>query len=182
MSDPHLDPNDPDALAAATQILDQHELLQHEDNIRSAVKRFIEVTGLAAADELELESSPGEGAKRIDLKTPDLLIEFKKRIGSKPGLDPDPEHVEQLDGYLETSQATGQPQRLGVLTDGKYWLLRWPGAGPVRTQKPYAFTFSSAAQWFALFEWPTRRIAGLRAPRHQSHRRKRPFPTRPGRE
>ena len=34
--------------------------------------------------------------------------------------------------------------RMGILTDGKRWLLRWPNAGPVRTAMPYAFTLEDA--------------------------------------
>ena len=33
---------------------------------------------------------------------------------------------------------------MGVLTDGKHWFLRWPGAGPVRTSPPHAFVLESA--------------------------------------
>ena len=42
---------------------------------------------------------------------------------------------------------------MGVLTDGKYWLLRWPNAGPVKTVEPYAFTFDSPDRWVALHDW-----------------------------
>ena len=28
---------------------------------------------------------------------------------------------------------------MGILTDGKYWLLRWPGAGEPRSVPPYAY-------------------------------------------
>ena len=42
---------------------------------------------------------------------------------------------------------------MGILTDGKYWLLRWPGAGPVTTAPPYAFTLEHPDRWIALYEW-----------------------------
>ena len=42
---------------------------------------------------------------------------------------------------------------MGVLTDGKHWLLRWPGAGEVRTTYPYAFTLENADGWLPLYEW-----------------------------
>ena len=42
---------------------------------------------------------------------------------------------------------------MGILTDGKYWLLRWAAAGPVRTVYPYGFVLENADQWFRLFEW-----------------------------
>ena len=43
--------------------------------------------------------------------------------------------------------------RIGVLTDGKYWVLRWPNAAKVNTSPPYAFTLTDADRWYALYEW-----------------------------
>ena len=41
------------------------------------------------------------------------------------------------DDYLAQSAKQGRV-RMGVLTDGKHWLLRWPGAGEeVRLTRPY---------------------------------------------
>ena len=44
---------------------------------------------------------------------------------------------------------------MGILTDGKRWLLRWPNAGPVKaTALPYAFTLEdSQTAGSSLFEW-----------------------------
>ena len=42
---------------------------------------------------------------------------------------------------------------MGVLTDGKHWLLRWPGAGEVKTTYPYAFTLENPDGWLPLYEW-----------------------------
>ena len=42
---------------------------------------------------------------------------------------------------------------MGILTDGKRWLLRWPSAGPVKTALPYAFTLGEPDRWLALYEW-----------------------------
>ena len=42
---------------------------------------------------------------------------------------------------------------MGILTDGKYWLLRWPNAGPARTVPPYAFTLEDPDGWITLYEW-----------------------------
>ena len=42
---------------------------------------------------------------------------------------------------------------MGILTDGRYWLLRWPGPGEARTVYPYAFTLESGDRWLPLFEW-----------------------------
>ena len=79
-------------------------------------------------------------------------MEFKRRIGSRGGLEPNPDYVDQLDDYLEQSDRHGK-LRKGVLTDGKHWLLRIPNAGPVKTTLPYAFTFDDPDRWFKLFEW-----------------------------
>ena len=65
----------------------------------------------------------------VDLSALNTFIEFKRRIGSARGFDPNPEYVEQLDDYLAQSEATGTSVRMGILTDGKHWLLRWPNAG-----------------------------------------------------
>ena len=78
-------------------------------------------------------------------------MEFKRRIGSRGGLDPNPDYVDQLDDYLEQSDRQRANVRMGVLTDGKHWLLRWPHAGPVKTTLPYAFTFDDPDRWFNLF-------------------------------
>ena len=58
-----------------------------------------------------------------------------------------------MDDYLAQSEAAGRGVRIGVLTDGKHWLLRWPNAGEVRTTPPYAFMLDSADRWFLLYEW-----------------------------
>ena len=43
---------------------------------------------------------------------------------------------------------------MGILTDGKYWVLRWANASKtVNTSRPYAFTLQDADRWFLLFEW-----------------------------
>ena len=42
---------------------------------------------------------------------------------------------------------------MGILTDGKFWLLRWPNAGPARTVPPYAFTLEDPDGWITLYEW-----------------------------
>ena len=42
---------------------------------------------------------------------------------------------------------------MGVLTDGRHWLLRWPGAGPVRTAPPHGFVLENPDRWFLLYEW-----------------------------
>ena len=57
----------------------------------------------------------------------------------RPAANSNPQYVEQLDDYLAQSASQGRV-RMGILTDGKRWLLRWPGAGEVRLTRPYAFT------------------------------------------
>ena len=110
-------------------------------------------TGLVKPDEMEEENPPAEGSRRaVDLTALDTFIEFKRRIGTTGGFNPDPKNVDQLDDYLAQSQKQGRV-RMGILTDGKYWLLRWPNAGPVKTVLPYAFTLEDPDRWFILYEW-----------------------------
>ena len=93
------------------------------------------------------------GRRAVDLTALDTFIEFKRRIGTAAGFNPDPANVAQIDEYLELSKADGKGVRTGILTDGKHWLLRWPEAGPVRTAPPYGFVLESAEQWLPLYEW-----------------------------
>ena len=39
---------------------------------------------------------------------------------------------------------------MGILTDGKRWLLRWPRAGEVRLTRAYAFTLDRPDGWYPL--------------------------------
>ena len=104
------------------------------------MRDFLIVTGLVRADEIVEENPPAQGSRRaVDLAALDTFIEFKRRIGTAGGFNPNAEYVQQLDDYLEQSEEQGRV-RMGILTDGKRWLLRWPNAGPVRTALPYAFT------------------------------------------
>ena len=149
----HIDPNDPDCAEAAAEILRRHDAGQLEANITSAVRDFLVRTRLVNSNEIREEDPPAEGSRSaVDLTALDTFIEMKRRIGTTAGFDPDPENVKQLDDYLEQSQQQGRV-RMGVLTDGKYWLLRWPGAGPVTTAPPYAFTLEHPDRWIALYEW-----------------------------
>ncbi len=149
----HLDYNDPASLAAASEMLRRHDLGEPEANITSAVRDFLIATRLAKSDEIVEENPPAEGSRRaVDLTALDTFIESKRRIGSTGGLDPNPDYVEQLDDYLEQSQKQGRV-RMGILTDGRHWLLRWPNAGPVKATPPYAFTLDDPDRWFTLYEW-----------------------------
>ena len=117
----------PDAdslVAAASRLLDHHrrsvstgeEIKSTESDIRAAIRDLFAVSELARREDMTLESD------RTDLRTGEAIIEVKRRIGK--GTDPDPKHVEQLDGYLDDARLKGDPERLGILTDGKHWALR----------------------------------------------------------
>ena len=125
----HLDVNDERYPDAAREILRWHDRNEAEANITSAIRDFLILTNLAKSDEIVEEKSPALGARTaVDLTALDTFVEVKRRIGTTGGLDPDPTNIEQLDGYLEESEKENGRHRMGVLTDGKHWLLRWPGA------------------------------------------------------
>ena len=148
-----IDPNDPNCADAAAEILRRHNRAEPEANITTVVRNFLTATGLVADEEIVEENPPAEGSRRaVDLTALDTFIEFKRRIGTAGGFNPDPENVRQLDDYLAQSQEQGRV-RMGILTDGKYWLLRWPDAGPVNVVPPYAFTLENPDRWITLYEW-----------------------------
>ena len=62
-------------------------------------------------------------------------------------------YVRQIDDYLDESARAGRGIRTGILTDGRHWLLRWPGAGEVKTVRPYAFNLDVVQRWLPLYEW-----------------------------
>ena len=148
-----IDYNDPRYAQAAAEILRRHDNGEPEANITSAVRDFLILTGLASGEEMVEENPPAQGSRRaVDLTALDTFIEFKRRIGTAGGFNPNAEYVQQLDDYLEQSEKQGRI-RMGILTDGKRWLLRWLNAGPVRAVLPYAFTLEDADRWITLFEW-----------------------------
>ena len=139
--------------ALAADILRRHDNREAEANITSAVRDFLINTGLVRAADVQEENPPAQGSRQaVDLKALDTFIEFKRRIGPG-GISPNPDYVRQLDDYLAQSAQAGGGARLGILTDGKHWLLRWPGAGAVRTAYPYAFTLDSPESGAALYRW-----------------------------
>ena len=139
--------------ALAADILRRHDNREAEANITSAVRDFLINTGLVRAADVQEENPPAQGSRQaVDLKALDTFIEFKRRIGPG-GISPNPDYVEQLDDYLAQSAQAGGGARLGILTDGKHWLLRWPGAGAVRTAYPYAFTLDAPESGAALYRW-----------------------------
>ena len=147
----HIDYDDPKFAAAAAEILQRHNNGEPEANITSAVRGFLIATGLASPSEIAEENPPAQGSRSaVDLTALDAFIELKRRIGN--GIDPNPEYVQQLDDYLAQSAKQGR-ERMGILTDGKYWLTRWPNAGPVKLVPPNAFTLESQNGWIPLYEW-----------------------------
>ena len=150
----HLDVNDERYPDAAERILQRHDLNEPEANITSTIRDFLILTNLAESEEIVEERAPALGAREaVDLTALDTFVEIKRRIGTTGGFEPDPTNVDQLDGYLEQSEKESGRYRMGVLTDGKHWLLRWPGAGEVKTTYPYAFTLESPDGWLPLYEW-----------------------------
>ena len=150
----HLDYDDPKYAESVGEILRRHDNGEPEANITSVVRDFLTLTGLVKSDEINEENPPSDTSRRaVDLTALDTFVEMKRRIGTTGGLDPNPDYVEQLDDYLAASVESGRGVRTGVLTDGKHWLLRWPGAGAVKTVRPYAFTLQDAQGWLPLFEW-----------------------------
>ena len=151
---PHLDFNDPKYALAASNILDRHNHGEPEANITSAVRDFLVLTNLSQAEEIKEENPPSDSSRRaVDLTAHDTFVEMKRRVGTTGGNSPNPDYIQQLDDYLFQSQTMGKGVRMGVLTDGKHWLLRWSNAGPVKTTYPYAFTLESSEQWLGLYEW-----------------------------
>ena len=150
----HLNIEDPKHEEKAEWILRQYGNYATEANITSAIRDFLIETGLAQADEIVEENPPSDGSRRaVDLTALDTFIEVKRRIGTASGFSPNSEYVRQLDDYLEESEGSGKGVRMGILTDGRHWLLRWPGAGEPKLTPPYAFTLDSGSKWMLLFEW-----------------------------
>ena len=153
MSFTQINPNDPNCADAAAEILRRHNRGEPEANITTAVRNFLTISGLVGDEEIVEENPPAEGSRSaVDLTALDTFIECKRRIGTASGFNPDLENVRQLDDYLAQSQEQGRV-RMGVLTDGKHWLLRWPNAGAVKLVKPYAFTLDAPDRWITLYEW-----------------------------
>ena len=136
----------------AAELLRRHGDLQAEANITSQIREFLVRTGLVESSDINEEISPAEGSgNSVDLAALDTLIEVKRRIGN--GIVPDPAHVAQLDGYLTAAMDASKGVRIGILTDGKHWLLRWPNAVMINTSPPYAFILTDADKWYTLYEW-----------------------------
>ena len=140
-----IDPDSPQLRESAQLMLRRHEEVASEADVRSAIANFLVMSGLAARDEIRMEQD------RIDLQTADFVIEVKRRIGN--GINPAQRWVDQIDGYLRERMQAGERERLGVLTDGRYWILRQSGIEEVRTAAPYGFEISDADVAYRLYEW-----------------------------
>ena len=150
----HLETNDPKYAQSAAHILMRHANVEPEANITSAIRDFLILTELARADQIVEENPPSDSSRRaVDLTALDTFIEVKRRIGTTKDGAPNPAYVQQLDDYLAESESDGKGVRMGILTDGKRWLLRWPGAGSPQLARPYFFTLDSSEKWLSLFEW-----------------------------
>lgn len=144
--------DDPVCRSVAAELLRRHEAMEAEANITSQIREFLVRTGLVESSDIREEVAPAEGSgNSVDLAALDTLIEVKRRIGD--GIVPDGQHIGQLDGYLTAAMDASKGVRIGILTDGKHWILRWPNAVMVHTTPPYAFTLTDADKWYALYEW-----------------------------
>lgn len=154
----HFDPEDSSFSDVVRLIIDRHEQNATEADIRAAVGQFLVFTGLASEEDLQRER------ERIDLQSSNLVIETKRRIGAKSGFTPNPLYIEQLDRYMLESVEAGMPPRLGILTDGRYWLIRIPGMKDTITHPPYGFVLNNIDEGLLLYEWLRDELIVFRRP------------------
>ena len=146
----------------AAEILRRHNQGDSEADIRSAVRDFIIQSGLVTASEVTQEESPTEAASgRVDLVARDAFFEFKRNLYS--GAQIAPEYITQLDDYLTDALTAGRGIRVGVLTDGRRWLLRRVGDGQVDAVSPPMWTLETEAAGLRLYEWLHDRVFEERA-------------------
>lgn len=148
-----LSANDARFVDLASELLHWHGTSAHEDNVRSAVRKFLVGTELTEFYEIESEASPDPQRvkrRRVDLVLADAFIEVKTRIGTAAdAATPFPDHVAQLDAYLDSSPDVN----LGVLTDGRHWVRRTTGQSEVPTAYPWAFTLREPGDGVELYRW-----------------------------
>ena len=148
-----LDLGDPQLRDAGAEILARYNWDEHEHNTGVAIRDFITATGLAQPGEIQMEATSGnKGRVDLSIDSHRLYIEVKTRVGTASGgTEPSPKNLEQIDGYLASS---ADPATIGVLTDGKHWLIRTCGDEPDTVRgPPFRHTFDTAEEWLALFEW-----------------------------
>lgn len=142
-------------LAAARELLWRHEECEREDNTKAAVRDFLIVAGLARPGEIKGERAPSDDTHiAVDLAIPHkhVYVETKLRVGTGTNpASPHQAHIDQIDGYVREAQ---EPSAVGVLTDGKHWVLRTPRDRSEEVKPaPYRFALNNADQWLRLFEW-----------------------------
>jgi SAM-dependent methyltransferase len=136
----------------AAEILRRHNRGGSEADIRSAVRDFIIQSGLVTASEVTQEAAPTQAAAgRVDLAARDAFFEFKRNLYR--GAQIAPEYITQLDDYLSDALTAGRGIRVGVLTDGRRWLLRRTGDGQVDAISPPLWTLEAADAGLRLYEW-----------------------------
>ncbi len=107
-------------------VIDRHRSGDTENDIRLAFIRFMETAGIAGLADMATEGPPGIGNPgRMDLYVHNTCIEFKTDILRNGA--PNPDDVDQLDGYIESLLKAGSGVRNGILTDGVHYFLRRVG-------------------------------------------------------
>ena len=107
-------------------VIDRHRSGDTENDIRLAFIRFMEMAGVAGLADMATEGPPGVGNPgRMDLYVHNTCIEFKTDILRNGA--PNPDDVDQLDGYIESLLRAGSGVRNGILTDGVHYFLRRVG-------------------------------------------------------
>ncbi len=115
-------------------VIDRHHSGDTENDIRLAFIRFMETAGIADLTDMATEGPPGIGNPgRMDLYVHNTCIEFKTDILRNGA--PNPDDVDQLDGYIESLLKAGSGVRNGILTDGVHYFLRRVGEEKLPLQR-----------------------------------------------
>ena len=115
-------------------VIDRHRSGDTENDIRLAFIRFMETAGVAGLADMATEGPPGIGNPgRMDLYVHNTCIEFKTDILRNGA--PNPDDVDQLDGYVESLLKAGSGVRNGILTDGVHYFLRRVGEEKLPLQR-----------------------------------------------
>ena len=142
----------------ARRLLDRYDLQEHEDNTRYAIRDFLVGTEMCGDYEITSGAAPQMlPRKRADLKLPGVFVEVKPRIGTAARAEePARAHVSHLDTYVDNDPTVG----LGVLSDGKHWLLRSPGSRRSSTPhaKPWLFVLDKPQNGVELYRWLLRHV------------------------
>ena len=146
----------------AEAVLYRHNAGHSETDIRSAAWNFFTQSGLVSPGEITQEESPTQAAAgRVDLVARGAFFEFKRNLYSGSVIDS--QHIKQLDSYLLDALNAGRGIRVGVLTDGRRWLLRRVGDADVEAFSPAPFVLETAEGGLRLYEWLRDRVFEERA-------------------